>query len=200
MYERGAADPNVDTVRYGFLNNIAVVGNELVFRFNEEGTFTRAITEELADRLGLKHLEQGRAHWALKDGGIPNAMLAKLRYSYDVVFSFAGEDRPYVEQVAAIMRERGVKVFYENMNRFRFGKESRRTSGPDLSVQCPILRPIHLRALRPKELDNSREALRGRSRHGRTNRIHSPCQIRCYGGAGTTADRGVHLPFEQNTC
>ncbi len=83
------------------------------FSFLRGGRFSALVIEEFADRLGLSQLEQGHTHWALKDGGIPSAMLAKLRYSYDVVFSFAGEDRPYVEQVAAIMRDRGVKVFYD---------------------------------------------------------------------------------------
>ncbi len=35
------------------------------------------------------------------------------RFSYDVALSFAGEDRPYVEEVAAALRERRVRVFYD---------------------------------------------------------------------------------------
>jgi hypothetical protein len=33
---------------------------------------------------------------------------------YDVALSFAGEDRPYVEQVAEQLTARGIKVFYDN--------------------------------------------------------------------------------------
>ena len=33
---------------------------------------------------------------------------------YDVVLSFAGEDRKYVEQTAKYLRNKGVKVFYDN--------------------------------------------------------------------------------------
>ncbi|HEX2208072.1 MAG TPA: TIR domain-containing protein [Longimicrobium sp.] len=37
----------------------------------------------------------------------------KARLTYDVALSFAGEDREYVEQVAAQLRMLGVKVFYD---------------------------------------------------------------------------------------
>ncbi|WP_454045328.1 TIR domain-containing protein [Chryseobacterium sp. Marseille-Q8038] len=33
---------------------------------------------------------------------------------YDVVLSFAGEDRKYVEQVAKHLKNKGVKVFYDS--------------------------------------------------------------------------------------
>ena len=33
--------------------------------------------------------------------------------TYDVALSFAGEDRPYVRQVAEYLRMRGVRVFYD---------------------------------------------------------------------------------------
>jgi hypothetical protein len=43
---------------------------------------------------------------------------------YDVALSFAGEDRPYVEQVAAQLRERGVSVFYDEYEKARlWGKD-----------------------------------------------------------------------------
>jgi hypothetical protein len=34
-------------------------------------------------------------------------------FEFDVALSFAGEDRPYVEKVATILKEAGVKVFYD---------------------------------------------------------------------------------------
>ncbi|KQT16146.1 hypothetical protein ASG31_14355 [Chryseobacterium sp. Leaf404] len=37
-----------------------------------------------------------------------------LELEYDVVLSFAGEDRVYVEQTAKYLRNKGVKVFYDN--------------------------------------------------------------------------------------
>lgn len=37
----------------------------------------------------------------------------KLERRYDVALSFAGEDRPYVEQVAAALKESNVRVFYD---------------------------------------------------------------------------------------
>jgi hypothetical protein len=44
------------------------------------------------------------------------AGLTKVRpqtKDYDVALSFAGEDRGYVEKVAALLRESGIKVFYD---------------------------------------------------------------------------------------
>jgi hypothetical protein len=32
---------------------------------------------------------------------------------FDIAFSFAGEDRAYVDTVARVLRDRGVKVFYD---------------------------------------------------------------------------------------
>src|SRR5690349_13729629 len=32
---------------------------------------------------------------------------------YDIALSFAGEDRAYVDQVANILRDRGIRVFYD---------------------------------------------------------------------------------------
>lgn len=34
-------------------------------------------------------------------------------FDYDVALSFAGEDRPYVERVTTLLKEAGVKVFYD---------------------------------------------------------------------------------------
>ncbi len=36
-----------------------------------------------------------------------------MEYTYDVTLSFAGEDREYVDKVATILKENGVKVFYD---------------------------------------------------------------------------------------
>jgi len=100
MYERGTEGPNTDTARYGRLSEIRVAGRELVFRFREDGRFPMAVVREYAGRLGLEHWEQNRTHWSIKDGGIPKGMLAQMQPSYDVVLSFAGEDRKYVDRVA----------------------------------------------------------------------------------------------------
>jgi hypothetical protein len=113
MYERGVESPNAEVVRYGHLRDIKVAGDNLVFRFNEEGRFLRSVVEEFADRLGIGRWELNRTHWAVKDGSILGAMLERLQPSYDVVFTFAGENRAYVEQVANYLRSQRVKVFYD---------------------------------------------------------------------------------------
>jgi hypothetical protein len=38
---------------------------------------------------------------------------AKIVPHYDLVFSFAGEDRAYVEKVAKYLRAKGVRIFYD---------------------------------------------------------------------------------------
>jgi len=38
-------------------------------------------------------------------------------HRYDIAFSFAGEDREYVERLANLLRRRGVKVFYDEWER-----------------------------------------------------------------------------------
>jgi hypothetical protein len=113
MYEAGAKGPNVDLVRYGCLRSIKVVQKELVFKFEEKGKFLRSVVEEFAGRLGIDPWEFNRTHWAIKDAGIPKAMRAKLMPSYDVVFSFAGEDRKYVKQVATYLLAKNVRIFYD---------------------------------------------------------------------------------------
>ena len=36
-----------------------------------------------------------------------------MDYKYDIALSFAGEDREYVEKVATLLKENGVRVFYD---------------------------------------------------------------------------------------
>ncbi len=113
MYERGVQSRNADVVRYGNLEDIRVGKIEILFRFNEEGRFTKSDIEEFADRLGIGIYELNRTHWAVKDGCIPRDLLARLLPTYDVVFTFAGENRAYVEQTAQYLRSQWVKVFYD---------------------------------------------------------------------------------------
>lgn len=35
-------------------------------------------------------------------------------FKYDVTLSFAGEERPYVENIAKLFKEKNIKVFYDN--------------------------------------------------------------------------------------
>jgi hypothetical protein len=46
-------------------------------------------------------------------GTITRVRRASKKYRYDVCFSFAGEDRRYVERVANELREIGVRIFYD---------------------------------------------------------------------------------------
>lgn len=42
-----------------------------------------------------------------------------MKYKYDIVLSFAGEDRKYVEKVALFLKFLNVRVFYDNWERHR---------------------------------------------------------------------------------
>ncbi len=113
MYENGSEAENKDTVRYGILRDVRLAGSELTFRFEQDGYFPKKVVHEFGDRLAIDSFEYIHTHWAIKDGAIPSAMLAKLQQSYDIVLSFAGEDRKYVHTVAKHPRSKGVKVFYD---------------------------------------------------------------------------------------
>lgn len=113
LYESCVGAPNGDIVRYGTIHDLRVVAGELVFRFAEDGRFSRTLIEGFADRLDITAWEFNRTHWAIKEGGLPAALLQQMTRSYDVVFSFAGENRRFVERVAAGLRRRGIRVFYD---------------------------------------------------------------------------------------
>lgn len=111
MYETGCQ--HAASVRYGFLRNIRRLHQDLVFYFSEEGVLDRTTVLEFATRLGFRNWEACRTHWAIKDGSIPRELLQHLRPSYDVVLSFAGENRAYVVEVAEVLRQHQVRVFYD---------------------------------------------------------------------------------------
>lgn len=116
MYEDGTEGPNTDIVRVGQLRDIRLSGNEITFRFTETGRIPRQNVVELAHRLQLGQWEKTRTHWAVKDGLIPQDLLRFMTETprrYDIVLSFAGEDRGYVEDVASFLTGRGVAVFYD---------------------------------------------------------------------------------------
>ena len=45
--------------------------------------------------------------------GVRSLSVPTPSYDFDVALSYAGEDRSYVEQVATLLRERGVQIFYD---------------------------------------------------------------------------------------
>jgi hypothetical protein len=124
MYERDATGPNVDVVRYGRLHEIELAGQELQFRFSEEGRLPRSVVREFADWLGIGRFGETTTHWAIKAGDIPTAVLDRMLPTYDVVLSFAGEDRHYVERVANYLRSQAVRVFYDRYEEVKlWGKD-----------------------------------------------------------------------------
>lgn len=114
MYEMvlsGAKD-----ARVGHVHSIRVDGMDVTFRFTEMGRIPREELWKLRHRLQIEDWGFHRTHWAMKDGSIPQDILSTMVVTpkrYDVVLSFAGEDRTYVEKVATALEARGVVVFYD---------------------------------------------------------------------------------------
>jgi len=87
MYERRTEGANSEVVRYGKIHSVQVVQKELVFRFTEVGRLDRPVFEEFSARLGVDPLEHGHTHWAIKEGGIPSALLEQLRIVGPIISS-----------------------------------------------------------------------------------------------------------------
>jgi hypothetical protein len=113
LYEEGAS---ADTVRVGQLRDIRVGRMQITFQFSETGRIPPERFAECRPRLQISEWEMRRTHWAVKDGDIPQDVMAHVVPTprrYDIVLSFAGEDRPYVERVAAFLEDRNIAVFYD---------------------------------------------------------------------------------------
>ncbi len=52
-----------------------------------------------------------------------NNMIEENAFEYDIVLSFAGEDREIVEKTAHLLKEKNIKVFYDNFEKARLWGE-----------------------------------------------------------------------------
>jgi len=113
LYESCVGGARGEIARFGRLVDVRLLEAELVFGFAEEGRVARSVVEAFADRLDLSPWQFNRTHWSIKVGGLPTDFLRQISATYDVVLSFAGENRRYVERVATHLRTQGVRVFYD---------------------------------------------------------------------------------------
>lgn len=116
LYENGVGEPNGHIVRVGRMRSIQIEHSVVSFRFVEEGRISYDTVYKHRVRLQMTEWEFSRTHWAIKDGDIPQDVFADLEETprtYDVVLSFAGEDRKYVEDVAEYLAAHEVDVFYD---------------------------------------------------------------------------------------
>lgn len=99
MYEEIVKAPHAEWVRFGRLRDIRVEpGSTISFRFTESGRIQRSTVLMLRHRLQIEGWEPNRTHWAVKDGRIPQDVIREVvetSREYDVVLSYAGEDRAY---------------------------------------------------------------------------------------------------------
>jgi hypothetical protein len=141
MYETEISESYAESVRVGHLREIRLENSMLTFRFAEMGKIPRARLFEQRFRAQIEDFAFRRTHWAVKDGNIPQDVMAYMSPTpkqYDVVLSFAGEDRGYVEAVAQILADRGVEVFYDKF-------EETTLWGKDLAVHFDQLYRLHAR-------------------------------------------------------
>lgn len=120
LYENSVGSPGAEFVRVGQMRDIRTQGPVVTFRFAESGRIPADKFEELRHRLQIDKWEMNRTHWAVKDGDIPQDVLTYMvptPKKYDVVLSFAGEDRVYVERVAEFLEKHAVVVFYDKYER-----------------------------------------------------------------------------------
>jgi hypothetical protein len=116
LYEGGAGGKAAGIIRLGQMRDIRPVRQSITFRFAETGRVPSEKFEGLRHRLQISDWEMHRTHWAVKDGEIPQELFVDMiptPKKYDVVLSFAGEDRRYVQQVAEFRESHGVIVFYD---------------------------------------------------------------------------------------
>jgi hypothetical protein len=116
LYEKQSDGETADIIRIGKMRDILVNDDRITFRFAENGRIPYGKFDELKDALQIGRFEINRTHWAVKDGEIPQEVLMEVVATpkrYDVVLSFAGEDREYVEDVASYLESKGVDVFYD---------------------------------------------------------------------------------------
>lgn len=116
MYELGTDGNTAENAYFGELRDIQHSGSTLSFRFHHTGNLTQGEVLENSGRLQIGRWEANRTHWAIKDGDIPQDVLRLVKEAdkqYDIVLSYAGEDRQYVSQVAAYLDAHAVDYFYD---------------------------------------------------------------------------------------
>lgn len=116
MYEKGTEGVITDKAKFGELRDIRVTAGTISFRFHQTGELTQKEILANKDRLQFSPWEEQRTHWAVKDGDIPQDIMRLVKEvdkQYDIVLSYASEDRQYVQQVASYLEAHSVEFFYD---------------------------------------------------------------------------------------
>lgn len=80
VYESAIDGENAHLVRHGTITGLHRDGRDLVFQFTldpEHGYFPRSLLEKFTSELDLHRFEHYRTHWSVKQGNIPDALLAQ---------------------------------------------------------------------------------------------------------------------------
>lgn len=116
LYETEIPGPRGDVVRVGHTNDVRLAGCDVTFEFVETATVHRDVVEEMQHELHLETRELSRTHWTIKDADLPGRLLrgaSPTLPQYDVVLSYAAENREYVAGVKRALTAAGVKTFYD---------------------------------------------------------------------------------------
>ena len=116
LYESEIPGPHGDVVRVGHTMGVRAEQGVVTFDFVETAKVHRDQVAAMKYDLDLRDFEFVRTHWAIKDADLPGRLLVggtPTLPTYDVVLSFASEERDYVEQVNMVLAQRGVSTFYD---------------------------------------------------------------------------------------
>jgi hypothetical protein len=114
LYEHVCISPANLVARGGTISRVTIENGEMVFRFADS---SRTLRDDLLARdiLRLKAFELSRTHWAIKNGHLPEdiAPVPSPQARFDVLLSYASEQRDYVRQVSIALHAKGVEAFFD---------------------------------------------------------------------------------------
>jgi len=125
LYEKdklnGAKSYNIDEIaaRYGIRDFHRV---QRIVKYLEDKGYVKLYCSKDANKAeitsnGIQYIEQKTFKKDNSDIIQEEMNLENKNYKYNVVLSFAGEQREYVEQVAKYLKENGIKYFYDKENK-----------------------------------------------------------------------------------
>ena len=105
-------------VRFENVNRVRRFGKDIQFAFEETAHTTTELFDDFSEEMQIHQWEYSRSHWAIQSEEIARELMSALsrgifkEFRYEIVISYASEDIEYVDQVAAILREQGIRLFY----------------------------------------------------------------------------------------
>ena len=128
MYELGVEGPNADVVRHGRLRGVARYGKVVSCQIELDEKQPYLPREKIVvfqRHLDMDRFEQGRTHWAIKDGELPPALLEAafiaLPTSQTEPAQAAAAPETYVDEVAVLAKDARVVALIVGLEEYRAG-------------------------------------------------------------------------------